>query len=410
MIVVIGAGISGLTCGNNLNREFIILEKENFIGGLSTQYESEGYWFDHGGHYFHFKDKLRIKKYLETFSIFKEYNRKSKVFVLNRMIPFPIQYHLSHLPSHLRKTIINEILKKKNGDIKNLNDFLEYHFGKKLFQLFFKPFLTKYYNRDLKHMVSQMDRGSIPLPRQKEIIEGSRGRRFSSVGYNPVFYYPQKSLRNFIKNYTLANKKRIQLNEGIVNIDIDKKKIKTRNSTFLYDYMINTMPLKNFLKIIEQKDRFPSHHHLQNISTLVSNVVLRGRLKRFHWVYLPEKKFPFYRVGFYPAQMAPVCYLEKTVNKKNPIKKDRLFEEITFTLKRLDLIKNKNDIIHFDPRLIPVSYIIFNRAWEKNVPAILNQLKNFGIYSIGRYGAWNYTSMSDDVQSAIKTSKLINKL
>jgi hypothetical protein len=38
MIVIIGAGISGLTAARNLDKDYIVLEKENYIGGLSTQY------------------------------------------------------------------------------------------------------------------------------------------------------------------------------------------------------------------------------------------------------------------------------------------------------------------------------------------------------------------------------------
>ena len=123
MIVIIGAGISGLTAARNLDKDYIILEKENYIGGLSTQYHANGYWFDFGGHYFHFQDKDDIKKYLLNFSRFKEFKRKSKTFLLNRYIPYPVQLHLSYLPSPLKNKILKEILDNKQTSEDDLHHF-----------------------------------------------------------------------------------------------------------------------------------------------------------------------------------------------------------------------------------------------------------------------------------------------
>ena len=87
MIVIIGAGVSGLTAARQLagqpgeKKEFVLLEKENHPGGLSTQYTAGDYWFDFGGHYFHFKDKDEIKTLVEKICHFKQFNRKSKTFV-----------------------------------------------------------------------------------------------------------------------------------------------------------------------------------------------------------------------------------------------------------------------------------------------------------------------------------------
>jgi hypothetical protein len=161
------------------------------------------------------------------------------------------------------------------------------------------------------------------------------------------------------------------------------------------------MPLKHLLKTIKQKEKFPPYQQLRHISTLVVNIVLKRRRKRLHWIYLPEKQFPFYRAGFYPGRNMPVTYLEKTVAAESSINKDELYKKIYFTLKKLQFIEGNREILFFDARLIPVSYILFDKNWHKIVPPLLNNLKKYGIYSTGRYGAWNYTSMSEDVKAAI---------
>ena len=424
MIIIIGAGISGLTIANTLDREYLILEKENYCGGLSTQYLSEGgYRFDFGGHYFHFQDKAEIKTYLDEFAVFKEFKRQSRVFALDRYIPFPLQYHLYYLPAPLRKTLLQGILQRREIRTGNLEEYLLDSFGEALFDFFFKPFLGKYYNISLRDLAANMDKGSIPVPDKESAAAGAAGKKFVSAGYNPVFYYPRNSLRGFMESYAAGFSQnasgrlrgrvhrtpggKIKLNEEVIEIDLDKKKLRTKNSTYDYEYIINTMPLKNLLKIIEQPDRFPPYQNLQNISTLVSNVVLKKRRKRLHWVYLPEEQFPFYRAGFYPlhVQNVPVSYLEKTVDARKPIDKDALFEEILFTLKKLKFIENKEEIVYFDPRSIPVSYVLFDKQWRDTVPAALKTLEENGVYSTGRFATWNYSSMSDDVKAAINLAK-----
>jgi protoporphyrinogen oxidase len=407
-VIIIGAGISGLTAANNLEKDYIILEKENYIGGLSTQYPANGYWFDFGGHYFHFQDKAEIKEYLLNFSRFKEFKRKSKTFLLDRYVPFPVQLHLSYLPSPLKNTILKEILDNEQTSEDDLQHFLETRFGNTLFQLFFQPFLSKYYNVDLRSIPAGMDRGSIPVPNKEQITAGFKGKTFSKTGYNPVFYYPVPSLRHFIQRYAWGLEDRIRLNHEVIEIDCDKKRVRTRDETFHYDALITSMPLNHLLKIIKSRDRFPSAQQLHHISTLVVNVVLERKRKRFHWVYLPEPGFPFYRVGFYPVHLYPACYLEQTVHPGISVDKKALPGDISFTLKKLKIIENSNEVLYFNTRIIPVSYIIFTRNWKTTVPPLLEKLKNYNIYSIGRYGSWNYTSMSDDIKTALQCTDTLN--
>jgi hypothetical protein len=77
-----------------------------------------------------------------------------------------------------------------------------------------------------------------------------------------------------------------------------------------------------------------------------------------------------------------------------------MLHDISFTLKKLKVIENSDEIVYFNSRMIPVSYIIFTRNWKATVPPLLEKLRSHDIYSIGRYGSWNYTSMSDDIKSA----------
>lgn len=405
MIVIIGAGITGLTAAANLppGRDWVILEKENYTGGLATQYFSNGYWFDFGGHYFHFQGKPEIKDYLLRFCTFREYPRKSKTFLLDRYIPFPLQFHLSYLPAPVRNLIVKEILQGGQGQPANLRDFLLTHFGGALVDLFFEPFLSKYYQVDLTTLAAGMERGSIPVPDKEQVLRGYKGDKFAITGYNPVFYYPSASMRHFFRQYTMGlDPNRLRFAGEVLEIDYLKREVKTREQTYAFDKLITTMPLKRLLEIIKPAESFPSPRELSHITTLIVNVVLERKRKQFHWVYLPEPKFPFYRMGFYPGHTPPVCYLERTVPPDFVPDREALLRETEFTLNELKVIRSRKEILHLDARVIPVSYILFKKNWKTVVPPLLEKLRTYNIYSIGRFGSWNYTSMSDDVKSALE--------
>ncbi|MCP4154792.1 MAG: NAD(P)-binding protein [bacterium] len=412
MILILGAGISGLTTAKYLDpgTDFLMLEKENVTGGLSTQYQVEGYWFDYSGHYFHFQDKEEIRQLVESAGSFKVFNRKSKTFVANRYVPFPLQYHLSYLPKSIGREINKEVQNNQPIDKNNLHDFLESHFGKTLFELFFRPFLDKYYAVDLHEIISDMDKGSIPPPDKERIAAGLAGTSFEDAGYNPVFYYPATSLRNFIANYSNDTPTgRIRFNEEVFEVDSVKKKVTTSTGSYHYDKLVTSLPLNNLLKIIQPQNEFPSHKELHHISTQVVNVILKKKRKRYHWVYAADRDIPFYRVGFYPVHEYPACYLERSLLPGKPVNKKDLSQEIDYTLKKLGIIQESHEVEFFDTRVIPVSYILFKQNWRNVVPPLLEKLKERGIYSVGRYGTWNYTSMSDDIKTAIQCTKEIKK-
>jgi protoporphyrinogen oxidase len=404
-VVIIGAGVSGLTVAHQLpaGMDIVILEKETTGGGLATQFHANGYWFDYGGHYFHFQDKPAIKTYLEQFCSFKEYKRKSKTYLLDRYIPFPVQFHLAYLPAGVKKKILDEMLSAGHGGgSKSLDDFLVNHFGPELTNLFFRPFLTKYYNTTLADLAANMDKGSIPVPDKERVKEGYRGETFNA-GYNPVIYYPATSLRRFIANYTAPVEKHIRFDEPVTAIDTMRRTVTTTKEVYYYDRLVNTMPLNHLLAMLEPQDFFPSPDKFRHTSTLLVNVILKQKRKRFHWVYLAEEKFPFYRAGLYAGHPHPACYLERNLPSTASPTVDRkeLSRDISYTLKELGVIHHEKEIEYFDVRHIPVSYVIFDHRWHSLVPPALKQLQTVNIDSIGRFGTWNYSSMANDIKNAI---------
>jgi len=168
------------------------------------------------------------------------------------------------------------------------------------------------------------------------------------------------------------------------------------------------MPLKEFLSILEPLAPFP-WQQLQHLSTLVVNVVLARRRRHFHWLYLPETDTPFYRVGYYPVGKLTTVYLERTVAANERIDSQEIYRDMVQALRKTGMINGPREILFHDLIKIPVSYIVFDKQWPNLVPPALDFLRQQRIFSIGRYGSWNYSSMADDIQMAWDTAAMIDK-
>ena len=408
MNVIIGAGISGLSAGHFLNGECLILEKAAGPGGLSGQYRANGHAFDYGGHYFHFQNKTAVRDHVEAFHPFKAFQRNSKVFLLRRFIPYSLQYHLAYLPLRQRQIIMREIGRGGETPAGNLEDFLLANFGDHLYGLFFKPFMQKFYGRPLNGLLSGMDKGSIPVPRREDVRRGAVEKKSFAEGYNPVFYYPRQGMQKFIENYSQPLFNEIRFKERVIRIDLREKKVITSKGEYAYDHVINTMPLRELLSILDPAPPFP-WQRLQHISTLVVNAVLARRRRHFHWLYLPESDLPFYRAGYYPNEKMTAVYLEKTVAARERVDGREIFRGVVRTLRKTGMIGEQREILFHDLKKIPVSYVLFDAQWPRLVPPALDFLRKQRIYSIGRYGGWTYSSMADDIQTARDTAALISQ-
>ena len=91
---------------------------------------------------------------------------------------------------------------------------------------------------------------------------------------------------------------KIALNERVVSIDTKNHIVETNKRTIQYDHLISTIPFTRLLKLCQLP---------YNQKVLTSNKVLvfnlgfdgKGLDTKNHWIYFPEKKYCFYRVGFY---------------------------------------------------------------------------------------------------------------
>ena len=120
----------------------------------------------------------------------------------------------------------------------------------------------------------------------------------------------------------------------------------------------------------------------------------------YHWLYVPEEKYPFYRVGVYsnavPSMAPPGCgsfYVE--LSERGAIDVAKLVPDVLDALVAAGVLHSNEDLLFADLREIEYAYVVFDDNYYPALAALVPFLEQHGIYPRGRYGSWTYNSMED---------------
>src|SRR3954468_20879983 len=99
--LIVGAGISGLAAAAFLpDRDFLILEAEEEMGGYCKTVKKDGFVWDYSGHFFHFKHpeiEAWLRERMPRQRILKVEKRSSILFK-EGLVDFPFQKNIHQLP------------------------------------------------------------------------------------------------------------------------------------------------------------------------------------------------------------------------------------------------------------------------------------------------------------------------
>lgn len=408
--LIVGAGISGLTFANYSDDDYLIVEKEKEVGGYCRTVKRNGYTWDFGGHFFHFKTDEFKKKFIDKMK--QEdiiYNNKcTKILYKGKFIDFPFQTNIHQLEKDEFIDCLYDLFNKSEKEkYDNFLDMLYGKFGKSIVEKFLKPYNEKLYATDLRNLdVDAMGR-FFPYADKEAIINNMKNSKVNS--YNSTFLYPKNGAGSFIEIlYNNLDKNKVLLNTKVESIDLKEKRAQLSNGKSVeYEYLINTMPLNKFLKAITGHDELLKE--LSYNKVLILNLGFdksSPRCKEEHWIYIPDKNCNFYRAGFYNNILGDEklsMYIEIGFNKDDKIT-DKIIEkelnETLINLKKENIIDDTMKLIDYEPIVMDPAYVHINTETTKKIDLLKDKLKKQNVYTIGRYGAWIYNSMEDSMISA----------
>jgi protoporphyrinogen oxidase len=419
-LLIVGGGISGISAGAEAQKKnipYLLLEKSPALGGLTRSIYADDYIFDYTGHFLHlahYKDPAEIGPGFDL-TQWKTISRNSKCYYQNQLIDAPFQYNVDQLPERIRAKLLFSYL-NRNKISKSIHSFQEYllgHFGKGIADAFLIPYNEKILATNLDRISKDAVTRFFPPPNEKLILRKRKRAEPENAGlYNSSFWYPTGNGIQLLVD-SLSKQLRpdsVMLNTGLQRIDLKNKTVHTTSGiTIRYEELISSIPLPILIKASELRSKYASYLKSDiTAATVLSfhigiKMDLPEKFKGLHWIYFSEKKYPFYRVGFYSNFNEAMCppgsysiYVEVGVSKQQGNDLGKIQSEVIRSLHKIGVIdKEKIDILIAN--FMKDGYVHYTHKRESLVRQLSDELKKNQIHLIGRYGKWQYSSMEDSI-------------
>lgn len=413
-VIILGAGLAGLSTAYHLKKDYEIFEKNDRAGGLCRSEKEKGFTFDYTGHLLHLKNSYTqklIKKLLQNnLNLCK---RNAWIYSKGAYTKYPFQANTYGSPKKVIKECLLGLIKAKyetkRRKVKTFEDFIYKTFGRGIARHFMIPYNQKVWQRHPRELTTEWLGRFVPQPNLEEFIDGALNIQSKNFGYNVTFWYPRKGGIESLISAFLSRVDNINLNKKAVKISLRKRTVSFQSGLEVkFDFLVSTIPLPVFISLIEdipKKIKILSAK-LRWVSVLNINFGVNRKLIDKHWIYFPEPDFIFYRVGFSsnfcPALAPPnstAIYTEVSYGKKRPLPfgKREVEKRVIKDLIKARMLKSEDKISVVKTLDIPFAYVFYDKNWKNCTRLIHEYLRKKNIYSIGRYGGWTYSTMEDAI-------------
>lgn len=433
-IAILGAGLTGLSAAYHLRDGYDVFEQDSRAGGLCRTMRRNGFLFDYTGHLLHVRHnstKQLIQRLLpDHYNLF---SRKASIYSHGGYVKYPFQANIHGLPPEVVKeciigfvkTLQNVQQEEKASTSKPFpfKDWVLDTFGTGIAKHFMFPYNQKLWKISLEELSADWVSWSIPKPTLDEFLNGALGIKNRDFGYNPTFFYPKTGGAEQLPMAFLRHlqSERIHYMKKAVEIDTEEQWIHFEDqSTYHYDALISTIPLKHLVEIIRDVPEhvFRAGKQLRYISVYDVNIgINRPNISDKHWIYFPEPEFLFYRIGFpmnFSANVAPEgcssMYIEVSVLPEETITEQTLLDGVYDGLQRCGLLKETDETLVCDVVRIEYAYVLYDLNRTQALNTIIPYLQQQHIYSTGRYGSWEYSFMEGDILSGKQVAEAIKDI
>ncbi|MBP9990126.1 MAG: FAD-dependent oxidoreductase [Bacteroidales bacterium] len=413
MDIIIGAGISGLGYAAATLHDYTIIEREDRVGGYCKTFYEGDYVWDYSGHFFHFQHP-KIKDYVmeqiaeeEMLSV----QKKTQIIYNGRHIDFPFQMNIHQLEKEEFIDCLYDLFNIPEDADKNITSFktmLYAKFGRGIAEKFLIPYNSKLYATDLDKLdVDAMGR-FFPYADKEQIIRNFRNT--TNKSYNATFLYPKRGCVRVVESVAShVDSSKIFFNENCLKIDTEHQIVHTDKRDIHYDHLISSMPFTHLMDAcgIEYDKEIYSCNKVMVFNLGFDS---KGPETQNNWIYFPNTNLVFYRVGFYDnilQQNKMSLYVEIGFNHSEKIPDEQeLLQRTMEDLRKVGIVTTQKLIAH-NTLVMDPAYVHITKSSEQDKQDKMEQLASKNIYSIGRYGAWKYCSLEDNLFDAFELAKRI---
>jgi protoporphyrinogen oxidase len=423
-VVILGGGLTGVSAALHLRAPWLLFEREVRLGGHARTDERDGFRFDKTGHWLHLRDPA-VKQLVDELlpGQMAPIARRARIFSHGVLTRYPYQANLHGLPPEVIKECLLGVVEAKLSGAESLppGNFEEYclrHFGGGISKHFMIPYNEKLWGVHPREITAAWCSRFVPLPNLEQVIAGAVGAGPPEMGYNQTFLYPRQG---GIETFTRAlvgglQGDRVTTGASPDAVDWRRRQVVVGGQAIAYRALVATIPLPELLKRMRElpAEVEQAAARLRCTTLRYLNIAARGKPPAdWHWIYVPEKRYPFYRVNVFSTampSMAPegcssICV---EMADRGPVSEAALRETVA-ALVEAGALGHADDVVFIEEKQIEYAYVVFDQHYYAATRAIFAFLEANGIHPRGRYGAWTYNAMEDCVVAGREVAGLIDR-
>lgn len=404
-LAIIGAGISGLTLANLLKEKYsvVLFESSGYFGGIARTKSIGGKLFHTtGGHCFNsiHGDVLEwVFKNILPEDNWNLIERKAAIYFRNNLIRYPIEYSIKEIftfDQDLAVRIVKDFLSAEGIRSSNLREWFINNFGQTLAEEYLIPYNEKIWKLKTSEMSPEWVKTKLPLPDKESFIRGILDNSSDKMPHRSFFYPKSNDQLTFLNALAEKVLDSIRFNTSVTSV----VKLETGwdvNGEY-FDVLVSTAPLNkvgSFLQNIPEDV-------IINLNKLKYNRVTTMLWENDGsvtdtWTYFPGKEHLSHRHIHIGNFLSP--------------KQNTTIVEVIGVCNEIDMIENCKEIPYLlRPLAYHVSdhaYVVYDSFYEASTSSVKKYLNQIGLYTLGRFGEWEYYNMDVCIKQAMNLSKVL---
>ncbi len=428
-IVIIGAGVAGLTLAHQLveqGAEVVLVEKEHQVGGLARNFIYRNIVFDIGPHRFH-TDDPEVDSYIRRVlgENILTIDRNSKVWFYGRYHMWPLRLGtIFRLPLMIMALGSLDIFRIRSPQMQTFRDFVVSRYGRTLYEHFFRNYTIKFIGYEPSELHADwgrvgLDRAIIDKRYQVWSLSKILISLFSTPKAPMQFLYPKKG---GIAAFCQAQREYIEQRgckvlTGLTVTRIRREGNRAVEVTLSDDRQVSLSHLVWSAPITELYNLcYGDSLDLEYLSSVIYNVVIdHPPLQDFQWCYFGTDDILFNRVSI-PLHFSPynvpetghgICVELSTKMGnfmwKNPqFKIDRIIQHLIAS----QLVLDEREILDIFPEKVEHTYPIYKVNYRAELKKGMDRLQKISnLHLLGRCGAFWYNNMDHSIKMALEMAK-----
>ena len=443
-VVICGGGLAGLAAGHALvraGRRVAVLEAQAQVGGLARTLEHRGQRFDLGGHRL-LTDSARVRELVR--GAMREpllsVPRSSKILLREHYVDYPLRPlnalaglgaagTLRMLRGYLAAQIEHRLLPRP---IVSLEDWVVRHYGRPLFEVFFRPYSEKVWGLDCERIsadwVAQRIQGLTlgEAIRRALLRQANGGPRTLST----EFLYPARGIGSIAEGLRaeIETSSRVRTDSVVTRIEhragrIERVAVRRGDSSEYCraEDFVSSLPLPVLASrlwpapppaVLAAAGRLRYRDLL-----LVAVRLARERATDQTWIYIPGREFSCGRVHE-PKNWSPqmgsagqtLLVTEHFCSRTGAAWQtddQALIERTAAELVALGLIRHA-DVLDGVVARVACAYPLFEVGYAEARRTITDYLAGFAnLHVVGRTGAFRYYNMDHAIESGLDAAHAV---